>query len=294
MPDDYRTPGIYTSEASTRTRSLQRKATTVTAFPGRYCKGPIGEPVLVKTIEEFEETFGSSGSRYTASTMVRLFFENGGRQALIYRLFQGDPLQNTARFDIPSAAGPLVFRARNAGGWGNHLRIGIKPHPVDANHFNLGVDEQNDALLPADQESELYERLTLDDLSPNSLRTRLRHSRLLAIENCPDQPAQPAKGIYEPTAKGDDGGALNEAEIIADNDLLTVQSTAFFDILCLPDAENGGGFSNPSIKQVAKFCANHKRIFLMGSHPAWTTPLSVSTGIRNLQKLLTADERSAV
>ncbi len=294
MPDNYRSPGIYTSEIPSQTRPIQKAATTIAAFPGRYCKGPIGEPVLVKTIEEFEETFGNIRSRYTSSTIIRLFFENGGRQALIYRLFQGNSLQNTARFDIPSPAGPLVLRARNAGSWGNHLRIGIKPHPVDANHFNLGVDEQNDALQPAHQESELYERLTFDDLSPNSIRTRLRHSRLLAIQDCPDQPAQPAKGIYEPTVKGEDGGAINETEIITSNDLLSEPATAVFDVLCLPSAENGGGFSNKSVKQVAKFCAKHKRIFLMGSHPAWTTPLSVSTGIQKLQKQLTADERSAV
>ncbi len=293
MPDNYRRPGVYIQEQS-YPDPLEGVETTITAFPGRFTKGPVGKAVSVSSFAEFEDLFGDGGSDDKNARSIWLYFENGGRKALIYRLFKGDTTASTTGFRIPTPEGSLLLSAKYPGIWGNNLTLEIQPHPEDSNHFRLTVQEQRTDVPGPLKTREIYERLSLDPASRDHLHKHLESSNFLRVTNSPPEAAQPAAGTYGYDSSGDNGEPINEIEILRDNGLIDMDEAPFFNLLCLPDPEHGKGFSVPLLQQVAHFCRLQKAVCILGPHPVWTTPLSVKTQVENLQNELSSDERQSI
>ena len=79
-------PGVYVEEISTGIHPIEGVSTSTAAFVGRARRGPLDSPVHVHTYGDFVQTFGSGSSPSTLEHAVRLFFENGGSDALIVRV----------------------------------------------------------------------------------------------------------------------------------------------------------------------------------------------------------------
>jgi len=77
---------VYAEDVPKAVREIRPAETSVTAFVGRTSQGPIDQPTLVRTEAEFVQTFGSSTEDGMLGLAARLFFENGGRDALIVRV----------------------------------------------------------------------------------------------------------------------------------------------------------------------------------------------------------------
>lgn len=80
-------PGVYIEEAPSSTHAISGVATSIAAFVGRALRGPVGMPIMVNSLGEFERTFGGLWLASPMSYAVRDFFLNGGGQAIIVRLF---------------------------------------------------------------------------------------------------------------------------------------------------------------------------------------------------------------
>ena len=52
------TPGIFVEEAPRGEQSIASQVVTVAAFVGRTVRGPVDEPVLIESIDEFHRIFG--------------------------------------------------------------------------------------------------------------------------------------------------------------------------------------------------------------------------------------------
>jgi phage tail sheath protein FI len=93
MPAVLSYPGVYIEEVSSGVHSIAGVATSVTAFVGRTLWGPANEPIRVQSFAEFERQFGGLWIDSTLGHTVSHFFQNGGGDALVVRIYR-----------IPSAA----------------------------------------------------------------------------------------------------------------------------------------------------------------------------------------------
>jgi phage tail sheath protein FI len=91
-------PGVYVEEVSTGIHPIEGVSTSTTAFIGRARSGPIDGPAHVRSHREYLQTFGSGSPATTLDHAVRLFFENGGSDALVVRVgaSRGDAIADNA------------------------------------------------------------------------------------------------------------------------------------------------------------------------------------------------------
>lgn len=89
MSDDPKYPGVHIEEISTRARTIEGAATSVTAFVGSASRGPVCDPRTVRSFSEFETAFGNAHAEHGLHGAVDDFFANGGREARIVRIANG-------------------------------------------------------------------------------------------------------------------------------------------------------------------------------------------------------------
>jgi phage tail sheath protein FI len=82
MPPDIVDPGVYIEEIPSGARPIQAVPTEVAAFIGEATRGPRTKPVEIDSLADFEKNFGRGSLLHTA---VFLFFQNGGRRAVVVR-----------------------------------------------------------------------------------------------------------------------------------------------------------------------------------------------------------------
>lgn len=86
MPSESLAPGVPIQERPSTPDPIQAAPTAVTAFVGRARSGPVNDPVRVRSWGEFERSFGGLQPGMTLGPAVRLYFDNGGTDALIVRV----------------------------------------------------------------------------------------------------------------------------------------------------------------------------------------------------------------
>ena len=112
-------PGIYVQGSRRRARDTEDVPTTITAFVGATLQGPTDAAALVRSFGDFTRILGPHSSGGTLAHAVKLFFDNGGQEALICRVepasgrasvrsFSGVPCRPT----VPSTTGRGLSRAR--------------------------------------------------------------------------------------------------------------------------------------------------------------------------------------
>ncbi len=98
MPRTPTYPGVYIDETPSGTHMILGVPTSITAFVGRTERGPIDTPVALNSFGMFERTFGGLWSGSPLPHAVRDFFQNGGTDAIIVRVYPG-AREHTARID---------------------------------------------------------------------------------------------------------------------------------------------------------------------------------------------------
>ncbi len=87
MPAVLTYPGVYIEEVPSGVRTIAGVATSVAAFVGRAKLGPDNVPVVINSWADFERRFGGLWDESPLTVAVRDFFQNGGGQAVIVRVF---------------------------------------------------------------------------------------------------------------------------------------------------------------------------------------------------------------
>src|SRR5271166_5652039 len=87
MPVTPTYPGVYIQEIPSAVRTISGVATSITAFVGRAPRGPVNQPTTINNFGDYQRNFGGLSHDSTMSFAVRDFFQNGGAQAIIVRLF---------------------------------------------------------------------------------------------------------------------------------------------------------------------------------------------------------------
>src|SRR5262249_29809033 len=117
MPVAVSYPGVYVEELPSGVRTITGVATSITAFIGRAAKGP-DEPLIVTSAGDFERNFGPLDPNYPLTYAVRDFYQNGGSQAVIVRLYKkktGTGINEFAAIKLTN----LDLQAASRGSWAN-------------------------------------------------------------------------------------------------------------------------------------------------------------------------------
>ena len=122
MPAQLTYPGVYIEEVPSGVRTITGVATSITAFVGRAARGPVNEPITVTSFADFERRFGGLWRLSSLGFAVRDFFQNGGGQAIVVRLYNEGADDAHATID----ANGLALRAASPGAWGNALRARVE------------------------------------------------------------------------------------------------------------------------------------------------------------------------
>lgn len=107
-------PGIYIEEKSSGPGPIQGVSTSNLGLVGFSTKGPINEPTLVQSFQEFSSTFGSFTAESLAPTEAFAFFQNGGQSCYFVRCVHSDAASSVCFLSKTAALGTLVVSGGTA------------------------------------------------------------------------------------------------------------------------------------------------------------------------------------
>jgi phage tail sheath protein FI len=157
----YLHPGVYIEEIPSGAKPIEGVSTSVAALIGYAVQGPIGEPVLTHSWDEYKAEFGEIQSETDHLGLAAFyFFLNGGRDAYIGRLAKdakAASLPGTALVGrgAAAAANVLAISAKSSGAAGNGLSVQAVA-AVDGYHFDVTVKQDGEKV-------EAFTGLTMDD-----------------------------------------------------------------------------------------------------------------------------------
>lgn len=97
-------PGVYLQEVDSQVLTIPPIPTSLTAFVGRTLMGPTNTPTLVQSMADFQTIFGGLWEKSPLSFSINDFFQNGGAQAYVVRLYVGPSdaaaSKNTEAIDV--------------------------------------------------------------------------------------------------------------------------------------------------------------------------------------------------
>jgi phage tail sheath protein FI len=200
MPAVLTYPGVYVEEIPSRVHAITGVATSITAFIGRALRGPIDVATTINSYGDFAKTFGGLWLDNALGYAVYDFFNNGGSQAVIVRLYHGvksDGADVPAKYAI--SFGSYKLEAANEGTWGVKLRVVIDRDNLQddaaaslgvttADLFNLTVTDTGTG------KSERFANLTLKDSPRRVDKVLAASSDLLHYVGTPDATNPPATG----------------------------------------------------------------------------------------------------
>src|SRR5258708_14411062 len=144
MPAALTYPGVYIEEIPSGVRTITGVATSITAFIGRALRGPTDQDeqspvVIINSFGDFERIFGGRWVESSLGFAVRDFYLNGGRQAIIVRLYHAESGQNAKGSKTKLVVGALKFEAAYQGAWGQNLRVTLDADVSEAKALSLGL-----------------------------------------------------------------------------------------------------------------------------------------------------------
>lgn len=292
-------PSVYTAEAPDRPGPIPPVSTGVTAFVGRAAMGQVELATSVFSVADFVRIFGTVDAAFPLSIAVEDFFDHGGSEAVIVRLYT--PTASTgdgaACMSIGQGDGMFVLRAASPGAWGNRLTATIEiaditevtarqfedPYGLGAaDLFNLTLALQDSAGAVILTERHLNLSIRSDGPAANFPKRIDRvlgnQSTLGRVEHLPA--ACPGPGSWM-AAGGDDGAPLTEPNYLGDHDRHTgfyaLETVLRFNLLVMPPdqafdparPETACDLPAAVRHAAAIYCTDRRAVFIVDPPFAW-------------------------
>ncbi len=270
-------------------------AATVVAFIGRTERGPLNEPVAIRSFEDYRRIFGGHSGFSFVSFAVQHFFLHGGDSAVVVRVANR---ATRATIDIPAGRETLRLQARQPGGR-ELLRVSIDYDRVERApaKFNLVVQRLNrlGSELVADQE--LFEALSMDPTDERFVVDALHDSELVRLvgplpkyrpdATRPTFPGQPIPYINV-TGAGSDGDELTDYDIIGSNSegtgLFALDRCPQVDFICVP-SQPGRDIGSTSFLAATRYCERRRALLIWDPPWSWSTVDAAMLGLRGSGQL---------
>jgi phage tail sheath protein FI len=302
MPDPVKFPGVFVEELSSGLGGISGVETSVTAFIGRALRGPTdgddvraGENGDIFSWGDYERVFGGLWTESAMSYAVRDFFDNGGRRAVIIRVFHADgPSRAMIR------AGTVELVAASPGAWGNRLTVeidhatGPADPEMDGMLFNLTVTDAGTGT------SERFMNVTVVENQPMSLDRVLEgKSDLVRVRlgsmggERPDATA----GALVVESLVNDGGALEESDLLGQADagtgLYALNKVEMVNVVCVPPYLAGGEVDLSVLAAAAQICVDRRAFLIVDAPVGWTTSEAATLGVGSIREALGENGRNA-
>jgi uncharacterized protein len=305
MPSTLTYPGVYIEEVPSGVRAITGVATSITAFIGRAARGPVDDPVTITSFADFERRFGGLWGLSSLGFAVRDFFQNGGGQAIIVRLYVAGSDPANATID----ANGLALEAAYPGTWGNALRARVEtgtdavspdlaaqwqsqfPGIATSDLFNLIV---RDTATGATEE---FRNVTAED-SPRRVDRILESSSVLV--RATGTPAFPSSSHDDPDpgadiwadddlsspvdTDGSDGDALDEdaftgtGKEVAKEGLFALEDADLFNLLVIPPYDDGD-VAETLMDSAAAYCERRRAMLIVDPRSDWDTTADAVGGV---------------
>lgn len=314
-------PGVYVEEIPSGVRTITGVATSITAFLGRTPLGPTGKPTTIFSFGDFQRQFGGLGFDCPMTYAVSDFFQNGGGQAIVVRLF------NKAKIDAStstiSLADGVTLKAISPGAWSSGLTAvvdgigtGTTATQLAQNYglaaadlFNLALKLTVNGQVVA---QEKYINCTVKDVPAargQRLDRQLAQSQLVLVQlgqnvttpkaggyaaqlasTAAATPAQPA-AAGQPTAPGQpapdsssppDPGNLDLADYQAG--LAALDGADLFNLLCIPPDVRGSDTKPEIYSSALDYCVQRRAMLIIDPPHDWDASL-VSTAPAKLESI---------
>ena len=284
---------IASAEHPGSLRVIARAATNIAAFVGRALKGPVNEPVMVRSFADYTRVFGGLWQPSTLSYAVEQFFENGGRGAVIVRVVNG---ARPPTLTLPTAGGKLLLRGVGAGSR-EFLRASVDYDAIDAKDthlFNLVVQRVRTAGSEAIEDQEIFRRLSIRPGADRFVADQLLESRLVRVQGSVpmERPTRtpPANngaviGYTPSNPDGDDGGPITDYDLIGSAQLGTgifaLQAAPDINLLCIPPLTRDHDVGLSTLLVAGRFCRERRAMLIVDPPSTWASSAAALDGMRH-------------
>jgi hypothetical protein len=281
------------AEAPGSLRVIARAATNIAAFVGRALKGPVNQPVMVRSFADYTRVFGGLWQPSTLSYAVEQFFENGGRAAVIVRVVNG---ARPPTLTLPTATGKMILRGVGAGSR-EFLRASVDYDGIDAkdvNLFNLVVQRVRTAGSEAIEDQEIFRRLSVKPGADRFVADVLLESRLVRVQGGvpTERPTRtPAAnngaviGYTPSNPDGDDGGPITDYDVIgsaqAGTGVFALQAAPDINLLCIPPLTRDQDVGLSTLLVAGRFCRDRRAMLIVDPPSTWASSAAALDGMRH-------------
>lgn len=277
-------PGVYIQEIPSGVRTITGVATSVTAFIGRAVRGEVNEPRIINSFADFERMFGGLHKDYPMSYAIRDFYNNGGAQAIIVRLYRtptddaDTPLNTTARISLGTDRPTLV--AASPGSWGNQLSVEVD---YDTKENDEGDPDENlYNLTITDGSTGATEKIMNVSVHPDYVRqidkVLEKESSLVRIEEGSDLgTGRPAEDTFtvEDADEGHDSASLENGDyagsVTNKTGLYALEKSDIFNLLCIPPDTRNGDTDVGVYDEALGYCVKRRAMLIVDSPASWST-----------------------
>ena len=145
MSPQYLSPGVYVEEIDKGTKPIEGVGTAMAAFVGFAEKGPVNQPMLIASWNQFVATFGGFIKGWYLAPSVYGYFNNGGGSCYVTRL-PGEvaPARGDGQAALPSRSEVvlegLAFQALEGAAGEGEVTVEVsRPEEAGADQFNLTI-----------------------------------------------------------------------------------------------------------------------------------------------------------
>lgn len=292
MPSALTYPGVYIEEVPGGVRTITGVATSITAFIGRAARGPVNRAVRVQSYGEYARLFGGLWQPSTLGYAVNQFFQHGGADAVIVRVFNGNQGASTASLTLPTTGGTLVLEAASPGAWGSALRATVDHATRDTADpllFNLLIEELDrpggSTVIAAEQ----FRNVSVHPASMRFVNTVLgEQSNLVAVRTSAPATESPTDGSVAvaaadgsanaPNTLGSNGNDITDTDLVPTDasaianreGMYALEATDLFNLMCLPPLTRSTDVAASTWALAASYCQNRRALLLIDPPAGWT------------------------
>jgi len=275
--------GAELTQQSRDSHAIERVPTAVTVFVGRTLRGPVGQPLAVRSFAEFQQHFGGLWQPSTLSYALEHFFENGGREARVVRVVNG---ARPPTLTLTAGSSVLRLLALNPGSR-EYLRASVDYDGLTAaehERFNLVVQRVRTAGSELVEDQEIYRRVSVAPASGRFVTDVLLESRLVRVlgpapAQRPDRsaggPGGVAVGYTLSNPDGDDGAPITDYDIIGSasegTGLFALGGQTRFNLLCIPPLARDRDVGLSTLLVAARLCRERHALLLVDPPSDWSS-----------------------
>jgi uncharacterized protein len=203
MPPRLTYPGVYVEEQSSGVRTITGVATSTTLFVGMARKGELQRPIAIRSIDQFEQTFGNDTGYGELVPQVRQFFLNGGGEAIVCRVAGAGVDSSSVTLRSRDGTGVLLLTAKSAGTLGQEIRAIVDYNTAtpeltfNIELFRRSVDSNGATVI---SENEVFSNLTMQPNSPGNAVTVLTNGSALVNAALPGAAPAPTGAGFSQSA----------------------------------------------------------------------------------------------